>query len=185
MRATVDNVEARDREESFSLSSQLHAVQVERDVLERSSGSAGGHGDTKDSVGTQGGLVGGAVDLAHGFIEFSLLRHVHADELNSEDIVDVLHGLEHTLAEETSLVTVTEFAGFIDTSGSARGNGGTEETLLGGQVNLDGGVATRVEDFTCVERLDGAHARKKSSIRGRKGKYTLIRQKEKKKEKRF
>ena len=45
----------------------------------------------------------------------------------------------------------------ISTRGSAGGHGGSEEALVGGDVHLDGGVATGVDDLAGVDLLDRLH----------------------------
>lgn len=43
---------------------------------------------------------------------------------------------------------------FIDSSGGAAGDCGTEEATIGDDVHLNGGVATAVEDLATLNRLD-------------------------------
>lgn len=52
------------------------------------------------------------------------------------------------------LVTITELEGLVNTRGCARGHGGTEDTVVGGEVNLDGWVAAAVVDGACVDLED-------------------------------
>lgn len=60
VRATVDDVEARDGEDVRSLDAgNLGEVLVERDTLLSGTGLRGGHRDTKDGVGAELALVGG------------------------------------------------------------------------------------------------------------------------------
>ena len=44
------------------------------------------------------------------------------------------------------------------TSGGAGGDGGAEDSLVGGEVDLDGGVATGVVDLAGVDLGDGHRA---------------------------
>jgi len=126
-------------------------------LLEGSCSTADAHGDTKDGVGAKLALVGGAVDLHHELIDLGLLGDIHADQLGSEDGVDVLNSLQNTLAHVDGLVTITKLASLIDTSGGTRGNTRAEEALLGLQVNLNSGVAARIVDLTSVDRKDLRH----------------------------
>ena len=90
---------------------------------------------------TELGLVLCAIELEHHLIDVVLVGDVHADDVGGDDLLDVLDGLGDVLAV-VGLATVTELAGFVNTGGGTGGDGGTEETVLGGDVDLDGGVAT-------------------------------------------
>jgi hypothetical protein len=70
-----------------------------------------------------------------------------ADQFLGDDVVDVGNGLENTLSDVGRLVIVTQLDGLVDTGGSSRGNLGSESTLFGVDVDLDGGVTSRVEDL--------------------------------------
>lgn len=50
-----------------------------------------------------------------------------------------------TLAEVGRLVAITEFVGLVDTGGGTRGGDTAEGSLVGDEVNLDGGVSNRTK----------------------------------------
>lgn len=52
---------------------------------------------------------------------------VLGNERRSNLLVDVAHGLEDSLAVVNSLVLVAQLKSLMDTGGSSRGNGGTED----------------------------------------------------------
>ena len=68
----------------------------------------GGHGDAEDGVGAELGLGLGPVQLDHGMVDVDLLQRVQPHDLGGDDVVHVLHRLEHALAEETGLVPVAQ-----------------------------------------------------------------------------
>lgn len=176
MRATVDDVERGAGEDVRLLNTgERGNVGVEREALVGGTGLSDSHGDTEDGVGAELALVGGAVKLDEEVIDL-LLRgdgELGLDEGGADDLVDVLDGLGHALANVV-LAAVTELNGLVGTSRGARGNLGVEEawreistghglevrasehsgllTLLGVEVNLDGGVAYSAESQVTIKR---------------------------------
>ena len=63
-----------------------------------------------------------------------------------------------TLAAIATLVAITELAGLVDAGGGSRGHDGAEGADVSGEVNLDGGVATGIEDLASNDGLDSAAA---------------------------
>lgn len=59
-----------------------------------------------------------------------------------------------TFADVVRLDAVTEFDGLVDAGGGTGGDGGAEDALAGGDLDLDGGVTTRIEDLTRVHLGD-------------------------------
>ena len=60
-----------------------------------------------------------------------------------------------TLSEPLLLVSVAELAGLMLAGGSARGDNGAVQAGLSDDVDLDGGVTTRVVDGASVNLGDG------------------------------
>jgi hypothetical protein len=72
--------------------------------------------------------------------------------------VDVLHGLEHALAQVAALVAVAQLDGLAAAGGGARRHGGAAHGAGFQQhVAFDGGVAAAVEDLAADDVNDGAH----------------------------
>jgi hypothetical protein len=71
-----------------------------------------GQRDTKDGVGAQLGLVGGAIKLDEEVIDGLLVLDIDVllDELGANDGVDVLNSLQDTLSAPLGLVSITELA---------------------------------------------------------------------------
>ena len=163
---------------------------VERDTLLGGTSLGDGQADTEDGIGTEAGLVGGSVELNEELVDLGLVLDVDIllDQSRGDDLIDVLDGLEDTLAEPLGLVTVTELASFVlacslrkqeekvrkrrleaggkgrerrggksisqRTGRSSRGDNGTVEAGLSHDIDLDGGVATRVVDVAGVDLGD-------------------------------
>ena len=77
-----------------------------------STGLGNGQRDTKDGVGAQLGLVGGAIKLDEEVIDGLLVLDIDVllDELRANDGVDVLNSLQDTLSAPLGLVSITELA---------------------------------------------------------------------------
>jgi hypothetical protein len=127
------------------------------------SGLRDSHGDTEDGVSTELALVGGTVKLDEQVINLLLGGDgdLGVNQSGGNDLVDVLDSVKDTCdsqrepypAEGTLLTlsdvvlsSVSELNGLVLTGGSTRGDSGSEETLVGGDVDLDGRV-------TCAGKL--------------------------------
>mmetsp|Transcript_55960 Transcript_55960/g.141697 ORF Transcript_55960/g.141697 Transcript_55960/m.141697 type:complete len:381 (+) Transcript_55960:347-1489(+) len=162
MAATIDHVHGRHRHHKVvqRLPTQLRNVLVQRHFAGCSSGAAHGHRDCQDRVGAELGLaptpfvLGAIENLHHHLVDASLISHVHAHKLRGDDVVDVCDGLEHALAQESSLVVIAQFKGLIDARGGSAGNSRAEERGLGAEVHLDGWVAAGIEDLPCADEHD-------------------------------
>ena len=116
-------------------------------------GSGAGHGQryAEDGVGTQIRLGLRAVEGDHRLVDTHLIGHVHADDRGSDLLVDVLHGVQHALAQIAALVAVTKLEGLVLARRRAARYGCTAECArYGTNFDLDGRIASRVEDLSCV-----------------------------------
>ena len=119
------------------------AVQAGAQALGRRLGA--GQGRAQDGVGTQAGLVGGAVQVDQGLVDGGLIQDIHADQALGDLGVDVLHSLFHALAVVAALVAVPQLAGLIDAGGSAGGHGGAAHSaVLQIDLHFHSGVAPAV-----------------------------------------
>lgn len=144
VRTTVQNVKEGNGEHvGLGGRSQRGNVLVERDTLLTGTGSGSGDGDTKDGVGTELGLVLSSVEVEQELVEGSLVLDVELglNQSGGNDLVDVLDGLEDTLSAPLGGILVSELESLVDTGGGTGGDDGSEETVLGGEVNLNGGVS--------------------------------------------
>jgi len=96
--------------------------------IERQAGAGRGrlgdrHGDAQNGVGAQPPLVGRAVQLNHHGVDFRLPLRGHAQHFRRDDLVDVMHCLQHAFAAVTFLVSVAHFDGLVLSGGSARAPG--------------------------------------------------------------
>mmetsp|Transcript_34935 Transcript_34935/g.88785 ORF Transcript_34935/g.88785 Transcript_34935/m.88785 type:complete len:442 (-) Transcript_34935:448-1773(-) len=159
MAAPIDNVEGWDGHHELvrGATGDVGDVLVEWHLHRSSPGTAYGHRHRQDGIGTERGLrptpiVLRTIDnLDHRLVDALLVRHLHADKLRCNDVVDVLHCLEHTLAQQPALVTITELQGLVNTCGRTAGHSCTEQVDIRLQVDLNRGIAAGVEDFPCLD----------------------------------
>jgi len=102
VRSTVDDVEGGAWEDVWGRNNREGSeVLLKGDALVDGTGLGDSHGDTKDGVGTELALVGGSIKLDEEVVDL-LLRgdgELGIDECGGDDLVDVLDGLQDTLAE--------------------------------------------------------------------------------------
>ena len=72
-------------------------------------------GDGKDGVCSEVLLERSAVLLEHDVIDAALILRVLTNKSRSENLVNVLNGLQDTLSAETALVAVTELKSLANT----------------------------------------------------------------------
>jgi hypothetical protein len=133
-------------------------VAVERELEREGRGAGAGHGDGEDGVGSEPGLVLGAVDGDHGGVDEALVGGVHAGEFGGEDGLYVFNGLEDTFAEVVLLVAVAEFDRFVLAGGGSAGDSGAAtDAAFEDDVGFDCGVAAGVQNFTRLDRDDLGH----------------------------
>jgi hypothetical protein len=120
----VQHVHEGNREDIRLLgASEVRDVGVEGHTLLGSAGLGNGQAHTKNGVGTKLGLVGGTIEVDQELVDLGLVLDVNVllDDRGSNDLVDVLDGLEDALAGPLGLVTVAELASLVlacDANGS-------------------------------------------------------------------
>ena len=143
-------------------------------VAKTCSGMGSSRGDSKDGVGAEVGLVGGAIHLDHEVVDLPLLGRVEANESWGDLIVHLVHSslaafaevTGTTIAELTSLARESSVffligykwvgrAHLVDASGSTGRHNRTEKTVRCHHVHLHGWVTTRVDDFAGFDGVDG------------------------------
>ena len=146
VRATVEDVHHRDGQDMAVAATNV-AIKFLTGLL--SGGLGAGEGNAEDGVGTEIALVGSGIQFNHTGINGSLVGNFHSHNLFSDILVDMVHSLQNTFAEEYGFITVAEFHRFVNTSGSAGGDSSAAHcTSLGININFDSRIASRIEDLT-------------------------------------
>lgn len=80
-----------------------------------STGLGDGQANTKDGVGTKLGLVGSSIEVNQELVDLGLVLDIDIllDDRRSDDLVDILDGLEDALAAPLGLVAVAELASLV------------------------------------------------------------------------
>lgn len=126
--ASIDDVEARNREQSrVRVSSELRHMLEERLLLRTcgqhnsvhsreapsiltSAGVGGRGGDREDGIGAEIGLVRRPIHLEHQVVDLALIGRVEASKCWSDLIVNRLDRLQHALAQ-VAVTAITELTG--------------------------------------------------------------------------
>ena len=83
---------------------------------------------------------------------------LHADDLVGDLVVDIVNGLQHTLAEIAGLVAVPQFQCFALAGGcSGRDCGPSHAPSLKKNLDLQGRIPAGIEDFPGVNISDLTH----------------------------
>ena len=153
--AAVDHVHHRHR--------HLHATHATKVAVQRQArffgcGAGHSHGYSQHRIGTQATLIFRTVQINQRLVQESLFRGIQAQDGLRNFGVDMLYGLQHTLAQIAGFVAISQFDGFTATSGGARRHSGTAHGAAFQQhVALDRGVATGVQNFTSYDIYDCTH----------------------------
>ena len=155
VRPTVEDVHHRDRQHV-----RVRAAEVaeERQVGRVGGGLGHGERDAEDRVGAELALVGGAVEVDQRGVDQALLGGLEADELGGDLVDDGVDGLLDALAQVAGGVAVTALDGLERAGRGARGDGGAGDgAVVEGDLDLDSGVAARVQDLAGADGLDAGH----------------------------
>jgi len=154
--AAVEDIHHRHRQD-LGIAAADVLVEGQAEGFGRSLGR--GQRDRQGGVGAQFGLVGRAVQFDQDLVDESLLGGVLADHFVGDDIVDILHRLEHTLAFIAGGIAVAQLDRFMFAGGCAGGYcSAPHSAAFKGHIHFDSGVAAGVENFTCKDINNGGHA---------------------------
>ena len=154
VRATVEDVHHRHREQ-VGVGPADVAVQRQPGRLGRGLGD--GERGAEDRVGAQVGLVGRRVELVHHLVDLALVVGTHALDGRADLLDHRVDGLLHALAE-VAIAAVAQLDR-LELAGrrAARHGGAAERAVVEQHLDLDGGVAARVEDLAGADCFDGCH----------------------------
>ena len=113
--------------------------------------------DAENGVGAEAALVRRAVELDHRLVDVDLVFGFHAADRLEQFAIDGLDGLEHALAEIAG-AAVAQFDGLVGAGREHRRHrGAAHRAVFEHDIDLDGRVATAVQDFTPDNVDDGGH----------------------------
>ena len=116
-----------------------------------------GQRGAEDGVGAEVGLVGRAVEGDQRLVDDALVGGVEAKELLGDLVVHVVDGLQHGLAA-VAVAAVAQLDRLVLAGRSARGHRGAPGCAgLELDLDLDRGVAPRVEDLSADDVDDDGH----------------------------
>src|SRR5450432_1874619 len=114
--------------------------------------------DAEDRVGTELRLVGRAVEVDQLCVEKPLLARFVADDLRRDVIDDRAHRVLDALAA-IAFVAIAKLDRLERASRCAAGHRGPcDRAVVEKNLDFDGGIASRIEDFTSPKGFDGGHS---------------------------
>ena len=157
VRATVEDVQHRHRQ---------HVRVRAADVAEQlqAAGRRGGLGDgerhAEDGVRAEPGLVRRAVQVDQLLVDDALLDRLDAGQLGADLVEHRGDRALDALAEVALRVAVAQLDGLVLTGRRAgRDRGALQRAVVQRDLDLDGGVASRVQDLAGADLLDDRHVR--------------------------
>jgi hypothetical protein len=116
-----------------------------------------GQRHAEDGVGAEPALVRRAVERDQGLVDGNLVFRLHAGDGIENLRVDRLHGAAHALAAIT-LAAVAALDRLVRAGrGAGRHRGAADDAVFQQDIDLDGRIAARVEDFACNNVGDRGH----------------------------
>ena len=115
--------------------------------------------NAENSVCAEATLVWSAVKLDHSEVKAALILCIPTNNKVADLSVDVLNCLQNALAQVTALVAVAKLYSLKLAGRSAgRNDCTTKGTVVKNNLNLNGWIATGIEDLTCVNIKNLAHS---------------------------
>ncbi len=153
--ATVDDVHHRHGQDVRLGAAQV-AIEREAGCVRRSLRHRKRHAE--DRIGAEPRLVRRTVERLERVVDAALVLGIHA----AQRVVDLAlhrgHRAEHALAKVALLVAVAQFVGLVGAGrGARRHRRAALRPVLQDHVDLDGRIATAVEDFAADDVHDGGH----------------------------
>ena len=112
----------------------------------------------EDRVGAEPALVGRAVERNQRLVDFHLLLGVHAADRVEDLAGDGGNRLLDALAEVARLVAIAQLDRLVRSGRGARGHGrAAVGSVLQHDIDLDGRIAARIEDFAADDVDNGGH----------------------------
>ena len=106
----------------------------------------------------EAGFVLGAIQIDQHLVDEGLLAGIQAHKGLGDFGVDVLHSLQHALAQVAALVAIAQFNGLTRAGGCATGHrGAAHDTAFQQHIALDRGIATAIDHFTANQVNDCCH----------------------------
>ena len=117
-----------------------------------SGGLGASKADTENGVCSEARLIVGTVEFNHLLVDGTLFGHIHTAQLLIEHVVDILHGLKHTLAKILRFVAIAKLTSLVHARRCTRRNcSTTHSALFGKHLDFHCGIAARVENLAAPD----------------------------------
>ena len=157
VRAAVDDVHHRHRQRAGRDAAD---VAVERGAEALGRGLGGGEAGAEDGVGAEAALVGGAVERDQRVVDADLVGGGEPGQRVADRAVDRLDGAADALAAVAAGIAIAQLHRLVGAGrGAGRDRGAAHGAVLEQDVDLDGRIASAVEDLAAHDINDDRHLR--------------------------
>jgi hypothetical protein len=109
----------------------------------------------QNGIGAELALIGRSVCGAQSMIDGTLIERVQVQGSCSENAIDMINRVQHAFTGIAMRILIAQFDRLMNAGRSARWHGGSALGAPGQRdVDLDRGIAARVQNFACVYRSD-------------------------------
>ena len=155
MSAAVEDVHHRGGQK---MSVRAAHVLVQRELGRLRGGTSNCQGGAQDGVSAELALVLGAIGLDHGLVDSALVGCVHIVQNVGDLGVNEIDSVQHALAKIAILVAVTKLDSFEGARRCAgRNDCATHGAVVKDDLDLNRGVAARIENLATINIKDDAH----------------------------
>ena len=124
-----------------------------------------GQGNAKYGVRTNLAFIARAVEVNHGLVDGTLIKHVEAQQFVREHIVDVVNRLCHAFTHPFR-TAIAQFNGFVDTCRcTGRYRCTAHAAIARDDVYFESGVAARIKDLAGLDLINVTHINDEKWIR--------------------
>ena len=154
VRAAVEDVHHRHGQQEGVRAAE---IAEQRQLGAARGGLRDGERDAEDRVGAQARLVRRRVEIAQRLVDEALLAGLEADEFGADGVEHRGDRVAHALAA-VALAAVAQFDRLELPGGRAAGHRRpAQRAVVERDLDLDGGIAARVEDLARADGLDACH----------------------------
>ena len=152
VRTTVDDVHHGNRKD-FSIGSA--EILVEWQAGSCCCGTRNRQRSSEEGIGPKIFLICGPIEREHGIVDARLIAGAISEKSRSDFVINVGNSSEDAFAQKAGIISIAEFPSFVLPRARSRRNSGAAERSSGeGDVNFDGRIPPRVDDFAAFDRLN-------------------------------
>ena len=153
--AAVENIHHRYRQ---SLGIHTANITIQRHTQACSRSLSHRQRSTENGISAQFTLIRSTIQLQQQLVNSHLIKSQLADQSRCDDLTHILHSLAYTLAQETVLVTVTQFHCLVYAGRcTGRHSGTPQRAILQHYLYFYSRIAAAIQNLSCVYINNAGH----------------------------